>query len=121
MANFRTCGACDGLVPATRAACPHCERPMGRLGRAARRVAQAAGASAFLATLMACYGGPPKCEPGTDKDGDRFCTKGPRTLDCNDDDPKIRPWADDPAGDGIDQNCDGVDGIKPATPPVTPP
>ena len=118
MANFRTCGACDGLVPATRAACPHCERPMGRLGRAARRVAQAAGASAFLATLMACYGGPPKCEPGTDKDGDRFCTKGPRTLDCNDDDPKIRPWADDPAGDGIDQNCDGVDGMKPAAAPA---
>lgn len=119
MANLRTCGGCDGLVPATRAVCPHCERPVGRLGRAARRVAQAAGAGALLATLMACYGGPPKCEPGTDKDGDRACTKGPRALDCNDDDPNIRPWAEDPAGDGIDQNCDGVDGMKPsaAAPP----
>jgi len=124
MANLRTCGACDGLVPAARATCPHCDRPVGRIARVARRLATAAGGGALLMTLMACYGGPPKCEPGTDKDGDRFCTKGPRTLDCNDDDPNVRPWAEDKAGDGIDQNCDGVDGMKPSgsgPPPATPP
>lgn len=117
MANLRTCVACDGLVPATRTSCPHCDRPLGRAARVARRVAQAAGAGALLATLMACYGGPPKCEPGTDQDNDRACTKGPRALDCNDRDPTIRPWAEDKPGDGIDQNCDGVDGMKPAADP----
>jgi hypothetical protein len=26
----------------------------------------------------------------------------------------VHPGTDDSAGDGIDQNCDGVDGLKPA-------
>jgi hypothetical protein len=30
--------------------------------------------------------------------------------DCAPSDPLIHPGADDPHGDGIDQNCDGVDG-----------
>ena len=30
--------------------------------------------------------------------------------DCKPSDPAIHPGADDPYGDGIDQNCDGVDG-----------
>ena len=30
--------------------------------------------------------------------------------DCRDSDPAINPSADDPLGDGIDSNCDGVDG-----------
>lgn len=31
--------------------------------------------------------------------------------DCNDDDPTIFPGAPDVVGDGIDQNCDGIDGV----------
>lgn len=33
-------------------------------------------------------------------------------FDCDDDDPDIHPHAEDPFGDGIDQNCDGVDGTR---------
>ncbi|TNE90019.1 MAG: hypothetical protein EP330_09330 [Deltaproteobacteria bacterium] len=32
-------------------------------------------------------------------------------LDCDDSDASVNPGADDPEGDGIDQNCDGVDGV----------
>ncbi len=32
-------------------------------------------------------------------------------VDCAPQDPRIYPGADDPDGDGIDQNCDGVDGL----------
>jgi len=65
-------------------------------------------------TLMACYGLPP-CREFVDKDGDGFsmCTDGgmpgPQN-DCNDDDPSIHPGAEDPPGDGIDQDCSGTDG-----------
>jgi hypothetical protein len=34
-----------------------------------------------------------------------------RSSACNDNDAAVNPLADDPEGDGIDQNCDGVDGI----------
>jgi hypothetical protein len=54
-----------------------------------------------VVTLMACYGSPP-CDDDNDGDGD--------CHDCNDQDPSINERADDPKGDGIDQNCDGVDG-----------
>lgn len=33
-----------------------------------------------------------------------------RWGDCGPQDPTIHPQADDPPGDGIDQNCDGMDG-----------
>ena len=38
-------------------------------------------------------------------------------LDCDDKDPKRHPGADDPPGDGIDQNCDGADGTVSKTVP----
>jgi hypothetical protein len=33
-----------------------------------------------------------------------------RGQDCNDNDASVHPGAADPLGDGVDQNCDGVDG-----------
>ena len=41
-------------------------------------------------------------------------------LDCNDHDKSIHPGAPDPPGDGIDQDCDGADGVASKTPPLTP-
>ncbi|HWB02367.1 MAG TPA: putative Ig domain-containing protein [Verrucomicrobiales bacterium] len=43
----------------------------------------------------------------TDGDGDGFT---PNQGDCNDANPNIHPGAQDTAGDGIDQDCNGVDG-----------
>ncbi len=43
----------------------------------------------------------------SDKDGDSF----PAYKDCDDADKQIFPGANDYVDDGIDQNCDGVDGI----------
>ncbi len=42
-----------------------------------------------------------------DYDGDGYDDD----VDCAPQDPRIFPGADDPFGDGIDQNCDGVDGV----------
>ncbi len=44
--------------------------------------------------------------PAVDQDGDGYLEGD----DCDDSDASIHPGADDPEGDGIDQNCDGVDG-----------
>lgn len=65
-----------------------------------------------VVTLMACYGvayEPLGCEddPSEDLDGDGYC----REYDCAEGDPTIHDFAADPMGDGIDTNCDGVDGI----------
>ncbi len=48
------------------------------------------------------------CVP-TDDDGDGFddCFQ----ADCDDEDPSVHPGAEDPIDDGVDQNCDGVDGV----------
>jgi hypothetical protein len=75
------------------------------------------GSCAIAVTLMACYGQPP-CDPEEDRDKDgaypEYCA-GPGWSDCNEADPTIHECADDPEGDGIDQNCDGVDGTRPIT------
>jgi hypothetical protein len=66
-----------------------------------------------VVTLMACYGvayePPLGCEddPAEDLDGDGYC----REYDCAEGDPAIHDFASDPMGDGIDTNCDGVDGL----------
>jgi hypothetical protein len=49
------------------------------------------------------------CQTCIDLDGDHYgvgCDLGP---DCDDTDSKIHPGATDPAGDGVDQDCDGRD------------
>ena len=48
--------------------------------------------------------------PPADADGDGFNT----LSDCNDNDASIYPGAPDPAGDNVDQNCDGIDGVQSA-------
>lgn len=74
--------------------------------RAAKGIAMLGASVATAMTLMACYGVPyePEC---TDVDGDGYCPP----ADCDDSDFERRPGAVDTAGDGIDQNCDGVDGM----------
>ncbi|MBU6216332.1 MAG: hypothetical protein KGR17_06975, partial [Acidobacteria bacterium] len=48
--------------------------------------------------------------PPQDVDGDGFNT----LSDCDDSDSSINPGASDPAGDEIDANCDGIDGVQSA-------
>lgn len=63
---------------------------------------------AFLGLLLgACNGGGPAGAPGGDGDGDGFSAAD---GDCDDTKPSINPSATDLAGDGVDQNCDEVDG-----------
>ena len=57
-------------------------------------------------------GSEPAGEPSAelfDLDGDGY----PEDEDCDDTNASIFPGAEDPFGDDIDQNCDGVDGIAP--------
>lgn len=120
MTSLIACPSCEGFLPPAAAACPHCDTPSAArssapaspfLARLGRGLLGIAGGSTIALTLMACYGAPP-CDPDSDRDGDGygsdFCGLG---YDCDDEDPNIHPGADDPEGDEIDQNCDGVDGI----------
>ena len=137
-----TCALCGGLTPrgASRH-CLHCDAPLRR----SRLHKLLAPAGAVL--LAACYGPPgryyhaqnvrnPEGAIRNDRDGDGAlgaweCNPHdvrceawvkdqpvPPDLDCDDRDPARYPGAADPDGDGIDQNCDGVDGwAQPATTP----
>ncbi len=130
------CSVCHGLSPAARAVCLHCDARLtiprrGRFGhvRALGRVLAAGGA---LVTLMACYGMVARpvdaryADCRGDADNDTVCVN----TDCDDTRPDIYPGAADPDQDGIDQNCDGVDGWRdraevaidpPAPQSITPP
>ena len=55
----------------------------------------------LVGLLAACGAG------SLDSDGDG----SDDASDCDPDDPAIYPGADDPENDGIDQNCDGEDGV----------
>jgi hypothetical protein len=69
-------------------------------------------AGGALVTLMACYGmvarpmGPDNQSCQSDNDRDTSCAP----QDCDDSRPDVYPGAADPDQDGVDQNCDGVDG-----------
>jgi len=72
------------------------------------------------------FAGPWECQPGYPNCNAEELNKHPEQLsklDCNDRDASIHPGAVDPPGDGIDQNCDGADGVydQLRVPGVTPP
>lgn len=122
---LRTCAACGGLSPAARATCLHCDARLTapRFGRV-RAVGRALAAGGALVTLMACYGmvarpgSPYDASCQSDSDRDTVCA--PR--DCDDTRADVFPGAADPDQDGVDQNCDGVDGWRdPAEVAVDPP
>lgn len=112
------CPACAGFVPAARPTCPHCDaalpRGPSRGGRLAGALARMAASGAVAVTLMACYGAMPRPYPAeafcADDDRDGACVD----HDCDNADPQRYPGAADPDLDGIDQNCDGVDGWRDA-------
>lgn len=134
MHDLVPCTDCGGLLPPSTDACPHCPAgdapPRASSPSLAHRVARTlftvAASSTFGITLMACYGAPfVPCDGTEDKDGDGapvgfttdengekafFCDQ-PVGADCDDTDDGVFPGADDPEGDGVDQSCDGVDGV----------
>ncbi|MBZ0238133.1 MAG: putative metal-binding motif-containing protein, partial [Deltaproteobacteria bacterium] len=94
-----------------------------RFGRV-RAVGRVLAAGGALVTLMACYGmvarpgSPYDASCQSDNDRDTVCA--PR--DCDDARADVFPGAADPDEDGVDQNCDGVDGWRdPAEVAVDPP
>jgi len=105
-----SCSHCAGFVPPNLTACPHCSAELldvkttSKFGSVVKSVTAAATGGLVAVTLMACYGGPPSQFDDNDFDGFGF-------DDCNDFDATINPGANDPLGDGIDQNCDGADGV----------
>ncbi len=97
------CSNCDSVL--VGAHCPHCLAPASGPSRGGRLAALglALALGPACVTSQALYG-----VELTDDDQDGFFAD---LDDCDDTDASIHPDADDELGDGIDQNCDGVDGI----------
>ena len=106
-----TCSHCAGFVPTDLTTCPHCGtesldvKTSSKLGSFVKGVASVATSGMVAVTLMACYGA-----PDVDNDGDGY---GVYSGDCDDYNAAIHPGAMDTLGDGIDQDCDGADGMNP--------
>lgn len=115
MTSLLRCSECSSFVPLPLPSCPECGAvPHPRVAELAlasgRTLLQLGIGSSFAVTLMACYGAPSDYESCGSRDVDRdgYCGQ----LDCNENDATVHSWADDPLGDGIDQDCDGADGTS---------
>ncbi len=137
-----TCSTCSGLTPdGASLACLHCDAPLRIPPRWARRLSWVFGPVGAV-LLAACYGpagryhvrpdGPNAMRVDQDGDGslangaacdtrragyeqcerDRREIKPDPHADCDDTDASRYPGAADLEGDGIDQNCDGIDGWR---------
>lgn len=126
MQTLLDCQSCSGFVPPGAALCPCCGESVAPKAAPISRVTPLRAALGLAATglmavsLMACYG-LPMCDSNdkVDNDKDNYFKDVASCYvdepDCDDTNPNIHPGADDTAGDGIDQNCDGVDGIASTT------
>lgn len=117
--HLHACPCCDGLIPTGRPSCPHCDGPARQPRTPLGRLWRGACAGGAMMTLMACYGmiaRPVGPNQGYDRDGDGV---GDAT-DCDDTRTDVYPGAADLDGDGVDQNCDGVDGWRDPDAPVAP-
>lgn len=65
----------------------------------------------WTALLLAVLVGASGCPSGTSNRYDTDEDGSYDDLDCAPTDPEVHPRATDPVGDGVDQGCDGSDGI----------
>ncbi|MCO4744211.1 MAG: putative metal-binding motif-containing protein [Proteobacteria bacterium] len=100
---MNTCSRCASFLRSD-GACPTCRRGAGL------------GAVALLGLVLGGCAGPGGDEsmvalygmPVVDDDNDGWFED-----DCNDADPDVHPCATETDGDGVDSNCDGIDGTDP--------
>jgi hypothetical protein len=65
------CSECGGFLGSNAAVCPHCDaRPAPRRRGRWGVLLGLAGSASLGLTMMACYGAPPQCEPGSEGCGD---------------------------------------------------
>lgn len=141
---MHTCPRCNGLTPRGAAlACLHCDAPLpaptllakapchgnirGRSSARGWKLLRALVGATGTILLAACYGPAGRYRPGPEYGGpaDRDGDGATADIDCDDNNRNRYPGAADVFGDGIDQNCDGVDGwrdtsMKVAEPPSEP-